>query len=135
MVTEWLSQTQFRALNIPHNEADLIAQDYDALESQFHGLLVIDLQRILEGFLRALFAEIARRDPRVLMSNRTVTFEDVLKTDNMVELPPSMVCRNQLPDTYMQRIVQQRRYAPLLPGRCCGALGRLSRFSVSSKGT
>jgi hypothetical protein len=95
MVTEGLSQTQFRALNIPHNEADLIAQDYDALESQFHGLLVIDLQRILESFLRDLFAEFARRDPRVLMSNRTVTFEDVLETDNMVELPPSMVCRNQ----------------------------------------
>jgi hypothetical protein len=33
-----------------------------------------------------LFAEIARIDPRVLISNRTVTFEEVLKTDNMVEL-------------------------------------------------
>jgi hypothetical protein len=86
MATEGSGQAQFRALNIAHNEADLIAQDYEALELQFHALLLIDLQRILESFLLDLFAEIARREPTVLMSNRTVTFEDVLETDNMVEL-------------------------------------------------
>jgi hypothetical protein len=31
-------------LNIPHNEADLVAQDYEALELQFHALLFMDLR-------------------------------------------------------------------------------------------
>lgn len=86
IVTEVFSQTQFRVLNIPHNEANLVVQDYESLEVQFHALLFMDLQRILESFLLDLFAEIVRKDPQVLMSNRTVTFEEVLKTDNMVEL-------------------------------------------------
>ena len=53
---------------------------------QFHALLYVDLQRILESFLLDLYAEIARKDPRVLMSDRTVTFAEVLKTHDMVEL-------------------------------------------------
>lgn len=86
MVTEVFSQTQFRALNIPHNEADFLAQDYDSLETQFNALLYIDLQRILESFLLDLYAEIARKDHRVLTSNRTVTFKEVLNTANLVDL-------------------------------------------------
>jgi len=86
MVTEVLSQTQFRALNIPHNEADLVVAEYDSLETQFYALMYIDLQRILESFLLDLYAEVARKDQRVLMSNKTVTFEEVLKTNNMLEL-------------------------------------------------
>lgn len=86
MVTEVFSRTQFRTLNIPHNEANLVVADYDSLEGQFYALMYVDLQRILESFLLDLYAEIARTDQRVLMSNKTVTFEEVLKTNNMVEL-------------------------------------------------
>jgi hypothetical protein len=86
MVTEVFSRTQFHTLNIPHNEANLVVADYDSLESQFYALMYVDLQRILESFLLDLYAEIARTDQRVLMSNKTVTFEEVLKTTNMVEL-------------------------------------------------
>jgi len=86
MVTEVFSRTQFRTLNIPNNEANLVVADYDSLEGQFYALVYVDLQRILESFLLDLYAEIARTDQRVLMSNKTVTFEEVLKTNNMVEL-------------------------------------------------
>jgi hypothetical protein len=86
MVTEVISPTQIGVLNIPHNEADLVARDYDALETQFNAILYCDLQRILESFLLDLYAEIARKEPRVLTSKKTVTFEEVLKTTNLVEL-------------------------------------------------
>ena len=86
MVTEVLSPTQFRGLNIPHNEAALVADDSSALEAQFHALLYADLQRIIESFLSDLFAEIARKDPRVLISNKTVTFGEVLNADSVLNL-------------------------------------------------
>jgi len=86
MVVEVFSPTQFRVLNIPHNEADLVTQNYDSLEAQFLALLYTDLHRILESFLLDLYAEIARKEPRVLRSSKTVTFEEVLKTSDMVDL-------------------------------------------------
>ncbi len=86
MVTEVFSRSKFRALNIPHNEADLVVKDYDSLETQFNALLYIDLQRILETYLLDLYAEIVRKKPRALISNRTVTFEEVLKATDLIEL-------------------------------------------------
>ncbi len=86
IITEVFSQTEFRAVVIPHNETELVVQDYESLEVQFNALLFMDLQRILESFLLDLFAEVARKEPRVLISSRTVTFEEVLKTESIPEL-------------------------------------------------
>jgi hypothetical protein len=86
MVTEVFNQKQFRVLNIPHNEADLVVRDFESLEFQLQALLYMDLQRILESFFLDLYGEIARKDPRVLISNKAVTYAEVLKAGNVVEL-------------------------------------------------
>ncbi|MDQ3651380.1 MAG: hypothetical protein M3458_14115 [Acidobacteriota bacterium] len=86
IVTEVFSQTEFRAVVIPHNEAGLVFQDYESLEVQLNALLFMDLQRILESYLLDLFAEIARKNPRVLVSERTVTHREALETESIQEL-------------------------------------------------
>jgi hypothetical protein len=73
-------------INIPHNEAAIITGDYTPLEARLYALLYADLQRVLEHFFLDLFAEIARKERGVLSSNKTVTFEEIVKAPDALEL-------------------------------------------------
>ena len=85
-VTEVLGPTQVRLLNIPRDEAKLITGDFATLDAQLHSLMYCDLQRVLESYLLDLVSDVALTDSRVLMSNRTITWQEALAAPSIVEL-------------------------------------------------
>ena len=86
IITEVLSNTQMRLLNIPGNEARLVAGDFGHFARHVYETIYTNINRVLVDFLIDLYAEIGRADPRILRSNKTLTFEEVIDTPSVLEL-------------------------------------------------
>lgn len=72
VVTEVLSQKQFRICHIPVNEAIFAMRDFGVFEQQLYSQIYRDSHRLFVTYLLELFGEVARNEPRVLISQKTV---------------------------------------------------------------
>lgn len=86
LFTENLSPTEFRLLNIPHNEAVMAASNFEEFETHAYASMYSRIHQILNAFLVELYGEIARLDPRIMKSVKTVTYVEILDASDVVSL-------------------------------------------------
>lgn len=82
LITKAISNTQFRAIMIPASEVELVLHDYNDFFLQVWRKVYVECQRIFETFLIELYGEIARKEPRVLHSEKQVSSSRILEAYN-----------------------------------------------------
>ena len=65
IVTKVISPTQFKGINIRHNESNLIAKDFQEFQSQIYGKSFTEVHRIFVDYMIGLFNEIIAMHPRL----------------------------------------------------------------------
>jgi hypothetical protein len=97
------ARKQVQGIFLPYNESLLATSDFDAWLSQIWAKVYTSLHRMLVTYLMDIYGEIARKDPRILKSRRTITFDDVIEAHQTNELVDLMIERQQTALSHMDR--------------------------------
>jgi hypothetical protein len=104
---------RLQGIFIPYNQSIVVTENPHGALSQFYGQLYTDLHRLLVSYLMDLYGEIARKQPRILMSRKNLTFEEVVAAHERNELIELIIEKQQTNLSHMDRLELESEFESL----------------------
>ena len=97
------AKKQIQGIILPYNESLLATSDFDAWLAQIWAKVYTSIHRILVTYLMDIYGEIARKEPRILKSRRTITLDDAIDAHQTNELIDLIIERQQTALSHLDR--------------------------------